>query len=194
MKLQQEQRFLINTQEFSLSLCSYLAGGKENCQASLKLALEAMLNLPVNHPLEISNHYNLKDHPSIAVSLSHTQNIGAALLASIDKFPSVGVDIELRDRLITPGAQKYFLNETDSVGKDFLMIWTQKEAAFKALSPVIGQFDFKEVLLLKHIWLRGDSFGLINNSNALGKILTLEGTLEEKKLVISLAFLTVSIE
>ncbi len=178
---------------YSFSLSDTFLEGQENCKLSLTHALRGLIGPFPESDLEISNHYNVKQYPQIAASLSHTGRIGAALLAPIDKYPSVGIDIEPRDRKITQGAQKYFFNEHDREDLDPLEIWTKKEAAFKALSPVIGKFKWKKELLLKHIWIKRDKFGLMGRKKVLGKIIKLEKKLGEKNLLISLAFLTTGI-
>lgn len=175
--------------EYSFSLSDALPIGRENCKKSLSHALRGLIGSCPEEGLEISNYYNLKLYPEIAASLSHTGNIGAALLAPIKKYPSVGIDIELKDRQVTKGARKYFFNEHDRPDSDPLEIWTKKEAAFKALSPVISKFRWKKVLLLKHIWIKGDKFGLLGRKKVLGKIIKLERNLGNRKVLISLAFL-----
>lgn len=176
---------------YSFALSDNLPSGKENCQPCLAHSLKGLIGSYPETELEIANNYNLKQYPGIAASLSHTKNIGAALLASIEKYPSVGIDIELRDRKVTEGAQKYFFNEHDRPQSDPLTIWTKKEAAFKALSPLISKFRWKKELLLKHIWIKGDKFGLMGRKRVLGKIINLERNLGNRTVLISLAFLKV---
>ena len=175
--------------DYSFSLSDGQPTGKGNCKTCLSNALRGLIGSHEETELEISNYYNLKQYPEIVASLSHSKNIGAALLAPIEKYPSVGIDIELKDRKITSGAEKYFFNEHDRVGSDPLLVWTKKEAAFKALSPLIYKFRWKKELLLKHIWIKGDKFGLIGRKRVLGKIINLERNLGNRTLLISLAFL-----
>ena len=175
--------------EYSFSLSDSLPIGQENCRQSLSHALRGLIGPHPETELEISSYYNLKQYPQIVASLSHTRNIGAALLAKIEKYPSVGIDIELKNREVPMGAQKYFFNEHDRPDANALEVWTKKEAAFKALSPVISNYRWKKVLLLKHIWIKGDKFGLLGRKRVLGKIVKLERNLGDRTILISLAFL-----
>jgi phosphopantetheinyl transferase (holo-ACP synthase) len=175
--------------KYSFSLSDGHPTGKENCNYCLSHALRGLIGPYEETELEISNYYNLKQYPEIVASLSHSKNIGAALLAPIEKYPSVGIDIELKERKITIGAEKYFFNEHDRPGSDPLLVWTKKEAAFKALYPLISKFRWKKELLLKHIWIKGDKFGLMGRKKVLGKIIKLERNLGNRTVLISLALL-----
>lgn len=175
--------------KYSFSLSDALPIGRENCKRSLSHALKGLIGSCPESELEISNHYNLTQFPEIVASLSHTGNLGAALLAPIKQYPSVGIDIELKERKVSKGAEKYFFNEHDLPGSNPLEIWIKKEAAFKALSPVLSKFKWKKVLLLKHIWIKGDKFGLLGRKRVLGKIVMLERNLGSKTILISLALL-----
>ncbi len=174
--------------EYSLALSDGPGSGKINCQKSLQKALGGF-GLSCEVDLEITNHYNLKQYPQFCASLSHTGNIGAALLSSINKYSSVGIDIELKGRKITPGAQKYYFNEHDKPDSNPLDIWIKKEAAFKAISPLLSKFRWKKVLLLKHIWIKRDKFGLMGRKKVLGKILKLDRKLGNREIIIAVALL-----
>ena len=178
---------MLSNISFKYSLCGSEGSGRENCQKALRLCLEDYLGEPSTGELAINNHLFLDTYPQFSVSTSHTQNLGAVILADRATFPSVGIDIEFQNRKVPIGGEKYFRNDQD---EDFesLILWTLKEAAFKALSPKIHQFE-RKTLLLKDIWCRGDSFGLLGRDENLG---TLSHFLEDFKglwVQVSLAFL-----
>ena len=77
--------------------------------------------------------------PMAALSLSHSQNVGAAILCMGDETNdkvSVGIDVEWKDREFSPGVQRRFLNpaEAELLGEHFVLkAWSIKEAVYKAL-------------------------------------------------------------
>ncbi len=84
--------------------------------------------------IEISEHHHLKKYPDLLVSLSHTREVAAAILAQKSKdLLGVGIDIEKSDRLVKPELLDKFQNDRDE-GLDPLELWCAKEAAFKASS------------------------------------------------------------
>ena len=91
--------------------------------------------------------------------LSHTRQVGAALLCHCDEADSVGIDIEYSHRLVSNKAVRYFKNALDdwnyNTSEGILWAWSLKEAAFKALSPIK-----EKRLLLKDIWIDEKKFGL----------------------------------
>ena len=60
---------------------------------------------------------------------------------------------------------KFFVN-TDDEYSDSLKLWTQKEAAFKAISPI---YQEKE-LTLKMITIKGEEFFLKNDPSLKGTV------------------------
>jgi len=141
--------------------------------------------------LTIIGHTYLENHPKITVSLSHSRKVGAAMLASRDKYPSVGIDLEFLDRKVANGAEKFFINEEDGVEvwEDSLRTWTMKEAAFKALSPFIAKFNWPKVLVLKDIWIKEGAFGLLGSSDILGSVSSENRDLNGQEVIVSFAFL-----
>ncbi len=123
---------------------------------ALKMSLETLGISDLSwDDLEIEDHHFLKKHPEILVSLSHTQTFGAAYVALSSCFRSVGVDLELCERKMKESTLKFFVN-TDDEYSDTLKLWTQKEAAFKAISPLCKKAD----LTLKMIAIKGEEFFL----------------------------------
>ena len=166
--------------------------GKQSSRQALAACLKKMgKDFKSPEDLTIVGHTYLENHPKMTVSLSHSRKVGAALLADRDLYPSVGIDIEFLDRKVANGAEKYFINEDDGVEvwEDSLKTWTLKEAAFKALSPFIGEFNWPKVLVLKDIWINGGQFGLLGNSEVLGKVFSENRELNEQEILVSFAFL-----
>ena len=118
----------------------------------------------------IINHHYLKLAPSVLVSISHTKGRFAAASASSTKQnKSIGIDIELENRAFDPNTSKLFINQFDhtlahSSNKNLLLLWTAKEAAFKALSPIADQYQSKTPLVLTDIWINSKlDFGITVN-------------------------------
>jgi phosphopantetheinyl transferase (holo-ACP synthase) len=166
--------------------------GKQSSRQALAACLKKMgKDFKSPEDLTIVGHTYLENHPKITVSLSHSRKVGAAMLADRDLYPSVGIDIEFLDRKVTNGAEKFFINEEDGVEafEDTLRTWTLKEAAFKALSPFIKEFNWPKVLVLKDIWIKDGLFGLLGNSEILGKVFSENRELNGQEILVSFAFL-----
>jgi len=169
--------------------------GQQSSRKALASCLKKMgINPKSSEDLTIIGHTYLEKHPRVSASLSHSRQVGAALLAHREEYPSVGIDIEFLDRKVANGAEKFFINEEDGdeVWEDTLLTWTLKEASFKALSPFIGGFSWPKVLVLKDIWIKNNSFGLMGNQDILGQAFSLVEEIEGKKLLVSFAFLNSS--
>ena len=119
------------------------------------------------HDLEIKRHLHLIRDPKIKVSLSHTKQYGAAACSNAPDILSVGIDLELSNRQMKDGSEKYFVNDMDPK-EDSLKLWVKKEAAFKALSPLVKK-KYPN-LLLKQIWVTDDSFGIYPQKKVLGSL------------------------
>ncbi|MCY4524655.1 MAG: 4'-phosphopantetheinyl transferase superfamily protein [Halobacteriovoraceae bacterium] len=122
--------------------------------------------------LKIINHHFLQQDGELRVSLSHTKEVGAALLCHCNEAESVGIDIEYSHRPISYRAVNYFKNPKDKWNyqskENILWAWSIKEAAFKALSPLLEK-NMKKPLLLKHIWIEEPYFGVAFHENPMGK-------------------------
>ncbi|MFZ8934509.1 MAG: hypothetical protein ACO20H_07890 [Bacteriovoracaceae bacterium] len=117
--------------------------------------------------LEIIDYLYLKNAPEFKVSISHTQEFGAAVVSQEKEILSVGIDIELQERPMRSGSEKYFVNEQDMPAPS-LKLWILKEAAFKALSPLV-KAEYPN-LLLKNIWIKDNVFGISPYDRPLGHI------------------------
>lgn len=118
--------------------------------------------------LEIENFHHLRMKPEILVTLSHTQNFAVAWVATQVQYKSVGVDLELCQRKMKSNTLKFFVNSDDEYS-DPLKLWVQKEAAFKALSPLNPIQD----LTLKMITIKDQHFSL-KEKNAFAGTVSLE--------------------
>tara|TARA_R110000868_G_scaffold163335_1_gene395479 strand:- start:4231 stop:4812 length:582 start_codon:yes stop_codon:yes gene_type:complete len=118
--------------------------------AASRHALALACELDSFEKLEIENHQYLKHHPEYAVSLSHTRGISAAIASK--ELKSIGIDLEHANRKFKPEVSKFFLTDQDDK-MDLLVLWSAKEAAFKAIAPL----GLKETLVLKDLVLKGDS-------------------------------------
>ena len=130
---------------------------------------------------KIIDHDSFEGLPDWKVSLSHTVDAGFVAAVSDPKIVGLGVDIESRSRKITPRAAKFFINEKDNATNISLIeFWTKKEAVFKAVSP-----HFKEVNLLKKVWVQGRNFGVLKQKKTIGDIFTIK----TEEHILSIAYL-----
>jgi len=150
-------------------------------------------SLPTAESVEITGHLHLKEHPEALVSLSHTgPDIGAALVAINPSYLSIGVDIEPIGRTIDQKATRYFMAKDDDqeYTKQLLLCWSLKEAAFKALSPLIANYTEDTNLVLSRIWLKDDQFGLVDHPQLpLGKFEYRSEQLPFGEFIVSQAYL-----
>ena len=147
--------------------------------------LQSLNQVIAFNDLNIIEHHHLEKLPHFLVSLSHTQNVGACVVAATDECRSIGIDIEFNNRIIDPRTSKFFKTTHDHGYNDLLSLWVKKEASFKALSPL----NIKKTLVLTDIWVNGDEFGLIKDHQSLGKILLSEENVLGQKLLVSIALL-----
>lgn len=109
------------------------------------------LDLRTSGDFEITRHHCLKKAPHILVGLSHTGDYGAAVVALNSKARGVGIDIEEQDRPVSPKSLRYYRTSRDEPLAP-LTLWTAKEAAYKALSPL-------EDLSFRDLWVSNSRFG-----------------------------------
>ena len=128
--------------------------------------------------LTITNHLFLTHFPNFLVSISHSKFYAAAALGETNHYRSVGIDLELCSRKIANGAERHFINIEDSFAPEVtpLQKWCMKEAAFKALSPLISDYPLNKSLVLKDIAFDQYYFGLPLFAKKIGEV-----SLETKK-------------
>jgi 4'-phosphopantetheinyl transferase EntD len=107
-------------------------------QALLDALHEAGENFPISK-LQIENHNKIKESDSFTLSLSHTAEWGAAILATRDEYKSVGIDIEHEKRAVKDLIISRIAHPEDERLRN-IELWCLKEAAFKALMNS-GYFD-----------------------------------------------------
>jgi phosphopantetheinyl transferase (holo-ACP synthase) len=155
-------------------------------------ALSTILNrngyevLDLSADLELVNYHNLKKFPDLLVSLSHTKGAGAAVVASKEYYVSLGIDIEWCARVMKKEAERFFRNSQDSIYENNLELWTMKEAAFKALSPL----GFPGVLVLSKIIIQNGRFWTDELPERKGEVTTSVKSFDNKKLCVSIALIT----
>lgn len=77
--------------------------------------------------------------PQYTISLSHTKNCGAAMVADKKSFLSVGIDIELSARVVGQNIHQR-IGHPEDLNLPSIEIWCLKEAAFKAMMNS-GKFE-----------------------------------------------------
>ena len=157
----------------------------QNC---LKM-VDQTTNWPIDK-IEIQNHQHLLGHQHVLSSISHTKNLGIALIDCTQKYLSVGIDIEYKNRPLDPSSKKYFINHMDKTEYNYLSIWTIKEAAYKAIWPLRHIYYENQKILLKHIWINDNQeFGLIGQSDILGHFTSSIIEANKKDIILSMAYL-----
>lgn len=123
-----------------------------------RMALQACLKekgiLTVIPELVIENYRETPSAPQFTISLSHTPEAGAALIAPREKFVSVGIDIEHEKRPVKDSIIERISHPEDEALRN-IELWCLKEAAFKALMNT-GRFqkplEFSSIKIGNHFW------------------------------------------
>jgi phosphopantetheinyl transferase (holo-ACP synthase) len=185
------QTFLESTIEF-MNIPYELYHSPENGFVNSRSALKNLLKkenfevLDLQNDLQLNNFRELKNYPDFYTSLSHTKELGAALLIKKSQVLAAGIDIEWSERILKEGTEKFYVNPHDQHQLLPIEIWTAKEAAFKALSPL---HIFPGVLVLSKIIIKGETFTTLETPQLIGKFQVLELSANNKMLVCSIAFI-----
>lgn len=163
--------------------------------ASSRMAISLLLQKDFNidlppEEIEIVDHQFIKGFPELKVSLSHTKDAWA--LATISNHQDVlglGVDLEFTDREIKKGIEKLYINEEDFWQEEPLQLWCFKEAAFKAISPLLESDVLNKTFVLKDIIVEGDEFLLKGMDQVLGNFEQYQIKVEEQEFLITEAYL-----
>lgn len=99
---------------------------------ALKEALKAFGKDLSPSLLGLENYHQLKSFPEFTLSLSHSKELGAAILADRKDCLSVGIDIESELREVKDSIWTRVSHPHD-VSLRKIELWCLKEAAFKAL-------------------------------------------------------------
>jgi phosphopantetheinyl transferase (holo-ACP synthase) len=109
--------------------------------------------------LDIVNHHYVFPIPGNLVSLSHSEDLGLAILASDKEVRSVGVDFEKVGRKVPEGSERFFKNENDKHSNASpIDIWVIKEACFKCLHPLWKRLHLNPQMVLHHISIDNGQF------------------------------------
>jgi len=124
-------------------------------------------NIKILEPIEIINYDYIKGYPDYCTSISHTKGFHAVVISEKSKIISIGIDIELSDRKVKNEIASRISHPKDEYqNNELLNFWTQKEAAFKALSPI----KTTNIKTLNDLWVRDLNFGI--EEKVIGKIMT----------------------
>jgi 4'-phosphopantetheinyl transferase EntD len=111
------------------------------------------LDCPIQS-LALRDFSHLEILPQFTISLSHTNQCGAAFIALRKDFRSVGIDVEHEERIVKPSVMERIKNPID-INLREIELWCLKEAAFKALMNS-GKFqspiEFSSISIEKNKW------------------------------------------
>ncbi|MGE3610050.1 MAG: 4'-phosphopantetheinyl transferase superfamily protein [Bacteriovoracaceae bacterium] len=97
--------------------------------------------------------------PQYSLSLTHSIDVGAAVLASQANYLAVGIDLENKDRKVSSAIRERIVNKEDASLTN-IELWCAKEAVFKCLMNS-GQFeqtiDFMDIVIKEDEWLHPES-------------------------------------
>jgi 4'-phosphopantetheinyl transferase EntD len=109
--------------------------------------------------LMLENFHKINGLNQFTISLSHTKECGAALLADSSIFRTVGIDIEHEERLVKDSIRERIENRSDATLRN-IELWCIKEAVFKALMNT-DQFEkpieFSSIEIHKNYWTHSPS-------------------------------------
>jgi len=101
----------------------------------------------------------VKNHDLLTISLSHTPEFGAAVIAEIKDVVSVGIDIEPMERSVKATILER-ISHPEDIKLNALSIWSLKEAIFKAVmnSGKLKQtVEFSELKIDHETWVHEPS-------------------------------------
>lgn len=124
-------------------------------RAALRKCLnEKSIQLPI-HEIILEGYGAVKGQSSLTISLSHTPEWGAAVVANANEILSVGIDIEPVQRIVKPMILERISHPQD-LALPALSIWSLKEASFKALMNT-GKFtqnvEFSDLKISENKWM-----------------------------------------
>lgn len=110
--------------------------------------------------LKLQEFHSLPSLPEFTISLSHTKNFGAALLAERKAYLSLGIDVENESRIVKDSVINRIAHPLDLENLRKIEVWCLKEAAFKALMNS-GKFTatpgFSSIQLKQNCWIHSPS-------------------------------------
>ena len=109
--------------------------------------------------LMFKNFHQLTNLDQFTISLSHSKECGAALLAEREFYRSVGIDVEHEDRVVKDSIRERISHKEDAIFRN-IELWCLKEAAFKAVMNT-DQFakpvEFSSICIGKDFWSHSPS-------------------------------------
>ena len=115
---------------------------------------QAGIDLPVSR-LILKNYSEIQSIPDYVLSLSHTKNCGAAMLALKGQYRSVGIDLEHSERIVKESIIERVRHPQDFRKLRNIELWSLKEAAFKALmnsGNFLKPVEFSSILIEEKHW------------------------------------------
>lgn len=110
--------------------------------------------------LKLKEFHRLPSLPDYTLSLSHTKDFGAALIAERKEFLSLGIDVENDSRIVKDSIINRIAHPLDLENLRKIEVWCLKEAVFKALMNS-GQFpvplEFSSIQLKPNSWTHSPS-------------------------------------
>ena len=120
----------------------------------------------------------------LAISVSHTRNLGIVALTDKRYHKSIGIDLEFHQRQVRENSKKFWINQDDQLEDPLLNLWVKKEAAFKAISPINS--DCK---LLKDLIIHGSRFRNSTEPKVTGQVFNFQRKIFERDVLLSIAAL-----
>lgn len=109
--------------------------------------------------LELARYHQVIKFPQFTVSLSHTKECGAALIADRNAYRSVGIDIERETRQVKDSVSQRVSHPQDEQLRK-IELWCLKEAVFKTLMNTElfeKNVEFSSIQIAKDHWFHSPS-------------------------------------
>lgn len=126
---------------------------------ALKSALSNRGFSPSISQLTLVNYHEVVGFPQLTISLSHTKECGAAVIAERKNFRSLGIDIEEETRIVKDSIRERISHPSD-INLRNIEIWCIKEAVFKALMNTDlfpKPIEFSSIQIQNGIWTHSPS-------------------------------------
>ena len=128
-------------------------------RGALQLCLGKLgINLTIEE-LILEDYCTVKGQDSLTISLSHTSDWGAAVVAAKKEYVSVGIDIEPLTRGVKPAILERISHAADH-DLPGLNLWSVKEASFKALMNTKNfphPIEFSSIKISNNVWEHPES-------------------------------------
>lgn len=111
------------------------------------------LLIPITE-LRVQNYSIFTEYPNYTFSLSHTKNIGVAILGCKKEYLSLGIDVEQLNREVKDSIIEKIKNPGDAKLRK-IHHWCLKEAVFKTLmnsKQFVSPLEFSSILLSNNQW------------------------------------------